>query len=106
MRRIKKWWLFFDNDEKKWGNIVEGIRVYPPSDIALVNPDVIIVASSVGEDEIIHQLKVMGYVDNVINLETLEILVWGKEVFKLFYKFFLEEEIERTMRRIIKECKR
>lgn len=94
---------FFDNDERKWGTLIEGIKVFPPSELLAINPDFIIVAS-MWEDEIRDQLESMGYVDNVISADTVELLVWGSELFKLLYNFFMKEQVKETVLEALSEA--
>ncbi|MCD6364173.1 MAG: glycosyltransferase [Synergistetes bacterium] len=84
----KKVVCFFDNDPSKWGKRVGGIEVLSPSSIEGIAPDLIVVASSTGEGEIVTQLTEGGYEDKVMIIGFLELILWSKELFELFREIY------------------
>ncbi|MCD6364168.1 MAG: hypothetical protein J7M13_09275 [Synergistetes bacterium] len=81
---------FVDNDSSKWGKTVEGIKVLPPSELKRIDFDIIVVASSVGEADIVSQLEKMGYEEKTYTLAFARLLLWAKRFFGKLRKYFLE----------------
>jgi len=79
--------FFTDNDQRKWGTEIEGIKVIPPDELRSLNPDVIIIGSTVYEDEMIAQLEGYGLGDRVVVMDFLELLMVGRVLSKIFEKF-------------------
>jgi len=78
--------FFTDNDQGKWEKYVNGIRVVPPTELKVIDPDVIIIGSKVYEDEMMEQLSSYGLRDRAYSLDFLELLLMGKFLSRLFEK--------------------
>ena len=72
---------FIDNDEKMWGNSIEGFPIYNPSKILEIDYDMIIIASFTGLCPITEQLLNMGVKRGCINNEYLLLSVKSRIVF-------------------------
>lgn len=79
--------FFTDNDQKKWGTEVDGVKVIPPEELKKLNPDAIVIGSTVYEDEMIEQVEGYGLGDKVVVMDFLELLMVGKVLTKIFEKF-------------------
>ncbi len=86
----KKPMYFVDNDSSKWGGKVEGIKVLSPSELKRIDFDIIVVASSIGEAEIISQLEEMGYEGKTYTLAFVRLLLWAKRFFRKLKVYFFE----------------
>ncbi len=80
---------FVDNDSSKWGGKVEGIKVLSPSELKRIDFDIIVVASSIGEAEMISQLEEMGYEEKTYTLAFVRLLLWIKRFLSKIRKYFL-----------------
>lgn len=78
--------FFTDNDQKKWGTEIDGVRVIPPEELKRIDPDAIVIGSTVYEDEMVEQVSRYGLCDRIVLLGFLELLVIGKFLFELFEK--------------------
>ncbi|KUK14654.1 MAG: hypothetical protein H5T91_03605 [Synergistetes bacterium] len=78
---------FTDNDRKKWGTEIEGVKVIPPEELKALNPDIIIIGSTVYEDEMVEQIESYGLGDRIVVMDFLELLMVGKVLTKIFEKF-------------------
>lgn len=67
--------FFVDNDSKKWGMDIEGIRVIPVEELKKLDPGVIVIGSTIYEDEMIEQVESYGLGDRVVVRDFLEVLM-------------------------------
>ncbi|MCD6364172.1 MAG: hypothetical protein J7M13_09295 [Synergistetes bacterium] len=93
MRKVGKTPIaFLDNDNTKWGNLIEGVKVFPPTDLGVISPEVVVIAS-VRRDEILKQIYAMEYSGVVIDLGEMELLVICGTLFKIFCDFFCKQHL-------------
>ncbi len=56
---------FIDSDEGKWGQKIDGVEIYPPSQLKDVSSDTRVVIATVWTTQVFHSLSQMGFVENV-----------------------------------------
>ena len=61
----------FDIDRKKWGGEFLQIKIFPPEDLKLLSPDLIVVLTMGYEQEIINSLTEMGLSSRIVTISQL-----------------------------------
>ncbi|MCS7233025.1 MAG: hypothetical protein N3C62_00685 [Synergistetes bacterium] len=79
--------FFVDNDQNKWGMEIDGIKVMSPEELKRLNPDIIVIGSTIYESEMIEQVERYGLGDKVVVRDFLEILVVIKALVRIFRSF-------------------
>lgn len=83
---------FVDNDEKKWGGVLDGYEILPPSQLSMIGFDKIAIVSISAMDIIKKQLLDMGIEESQIDTSYIETQVRARQNFvrdfaKLVYRY-------------------